>query len=98
MAVGLGIGLAVGVGFRPTPATAQAGVARLAATARVLPALGLLPSEVEAAVRAGLARIGPWPGRADGPADPALPSVPAATVTRRLPGNRRIVELAATGV
>ncbi len=96
--VGLGVGLAIGMGFRPTAAAAQSGVATVTATARVLPAVGLLPSGVEASRGPDGARPGSWRWEADGPADPACPSFPATTVTRRVLGTRRVIELAATGV
>lgn len=97
MAVGLGVGLAVGAGYRPTPAAAQAAAA-VAATARVLPAVGALPS-APPLLRPASGAIRPsWhrePDHADGP---ALPAFPATTVTRHVQGHRRVVVLAATGV
>lgn len=98
MAVGLGLGLAVGAGFRPTAAVAQGAAAAVTATARVLPAAGAFPSEVRALRPARGARHLPGQREADGTAGPALPPRPATTVTRMVVGNRRVIELAATGV
>lgn len=98
MAVELGVGLALGAGFCPTAAAAQAGAARVAATARVLPAAGFLPPEVPAARPGNGAGSRPWQWGVDVPAGSSLPSLPATAVTLRVVANRRILEIAATGV
>ena|SRR5690606_19122471 len=98
MTVGLGVGLAVGAGFRPTAAAAQAGAATVTATARVLPAVGVSPRRVEISPGAGRARVDSWHWELGGEPGPGLPSLPATTVTRQVVGDRRVIELAATGV
>lgn len=98
MAIGLGVGLALGAGSRPTAAAAQAGGAAVTATARVLPAIGALPPEARALSPASGAPRPGWhrgPDQTDGP---ALPAFPAMTVSRQVQGHRRVIVLAATGV
>ena len=98
MTVGLGVGLAASAGIIPTTVVAQAGVATVAATARVVPAVGALPSEVGAIRAAGGTRHSPGLRGADGAVGRALPSRAATTVTRQVMGNRCVIEVAATGV
>jgi hypothetical protein len=96
--VGLGVGLVVGAGFRPTAAAAQTGAATLSATARVLPAVGALPRDAEAAPGAGRTLLTPWHWASGGESRPVESSLPATLVTRHVRGNRRVIEVAAVGV
>ncbi len=97
MAVGVGVGLAVGAGFRPTAVAAQAAAGAVTATARVLPALGVLPRRVEAFPGVGQAGPDSWRWVVESEPRPPLPSLPGTTVTRQVVGNRRVLELAVTG-
>ncbi len=94
MAVGVGVGLAVGAGFRPTAVAAQAAAGAVTATARVLPAIGVLPRRVEAFPGVGQAGPDSWRWVVESEPRPALPGT---TVTRQVVGNRRVLELAVTG-
>jgi hypothetical protein len=96
MAVGLGVGLAIAAGFCPTAVAAQAAAA-VTATARVLPAVGVLPRQFEASPGTGPAGSDSWHWVFDGEPGPGLPSLPAMTVTRQVVGDRRVIELAVTG-